>query len=192
MKKITSAKFMKGIIGTDDILYDGVPKVAFVGRSNVGKSSLINALTNQTGLVKVGKKPGKTQEINFFWINKSLYFVDLPGYGYAKVNPVEREKIRKRMIWYLMESGVKLKAAVIILDIKAGFTDYDEEMVQLLKTAGHPFIIVVNKIDKLNKKEIAQQVEAIKKNSGVSENIFLCSAETKEGLEDILHRLLVG
>src|SRR3990167_7680582 len=105
--KIISAKFVKGITGTDDILYDGIPQIAFVGRSNVGKSSVINSLVNQNELVKVGKKPGKTTEINFFIINNKFYFVDLPGYGYAELSPIEKEKIRKRMLWYLLESGAK-------------------------------------------------------------------------------------
>lgn len=188
--KITSAKFVKGIIGTNDILNDGIPQIAFVGRSNVGKSSLINALTNQNDLVKTGKKPGKTREINFFLINKDTYFVDLPGYGYARLEPSEREKIRKRMVWYLMESGAKPKFVVIVLDIKAGFTDYDEEMVGLLKMAGQNFIIVANKIDKLNKKETAHQLSLIKKGSGLSEGIYPCSAETKEGIDSLLEVLL--
>src|SRR3989338_2063045 len=111
--KITSAKFVKGIIGTDDVLYDGIPQIAFVCRSNVGKSSVINSLVNQADLVKVGKKPGKTTEINFFLINRQFYFVDLPGYGYAKVSPVEKEKIRKRMLWYLTES--KVQPACVVL-----------------------------------------------------------------------------
>src|SRR6266516_2479045 len=99
-KKITSARFIRGIIGTNDILFDGLPQIAFVRRSNVGKSSVINSLTNRKDLVKVGKKPGKTTEINFFLINERFYFVDLPGYGYARLTPAEREKIRKRMLWY--------------------------------------------------------------------------------------------
>src|SRR3990167_3085191 len=116
---ISSAKFVKGITGTDDILYDGIPQIAFVGRSNVGKSSVINSLVNQKELVRVGKKPGKTTEINFFLINNKFYFVDLPGYGYAKLSPAEREKARKRMLWYLTESEAR-PLVVLILDIKAG------------------------------------------------------------------------
>ena len=187
--KITSAKFVKGIIGTDDILYDEIPQIAFVGRSNVGKSSVINSLVNQADLVKVGKKPGKTTEINFFLINKRFYFVDLPGYGYAKVSPVEKEKIRKRMLWYLIESGVQPACILLVLDIKVGFTDFDREMAHLLREAGHRFIIIANKIDKLNQKEISQQLGLIKEDSG-EENIISYSATMKEGTEEVLKILL--
>ena len=183
--KITSAKFVKGIIGTDDILYDEIPQIAFVGRSNVGKSSVINSLVNQADLVKVGKKPGKTTEINFFLINRQFYFVDLPGYGYAKVSPVEKEKIRKRMLWYLVESGVQPAHILLVLDIKVGFTDFDREMAHLLREAGHHFIIIANKIDKLNQKEISHQLALIRDDS-YGEDVIPYSAVTKEGVEAVL------
>ena len=89
---ITSAEFVKGIRGTDEILTDGVPNIAFIGRSNVGKSSILNSLTGKKALARVGEKPGKTTEINFFLINRTHYFVDLPGYGYATGGAKEREK----------------------------------------------------------------------------------------------------
>lgn len=180
---------MKGVIGTNDILYDGIPQIAFVGRSNVGKSSVINSLTNRKDLVKVGKKPGKTTEINFFLINKQFYFVDLPGYGYARLTPAEREKVRKRMVWYLMDSEVKPAQIVLVLDIKAGFTDFDAEMSQLLKEAGHHYIIIANKVDKLNQKEISQQLASIRENSHV-EDVIPYSTVTKEGTEAVLKILL--
>ena len=186
--RIISAKFVKGIIGTDDVLYDGLPQIVFVGRSNVGKSSVINSLANQHNLVKTGKKPGKTTEINFFLINKQFYFVDLPGYGYARLSPDEREKIRKRMVWYLMESKVKFAEVVLVLDIKAGFTNFDLEMVQLLNKAGHHFIIVANKKDRLNQREISQQLAKIREVSS-AEDIIPCSAFTEEGIDVVLDKL---
>ena len=185
---ITSAKFVKGITGTDDILYDGLPQIAFAGRSNVGKSSVINSLVNQKELVKVGKKPGKTVEINFFLVNRQFYFVDLPGYGYAKLNPVEKEKIRKRMLWYLMKSGAKPKHVVLVLDIKVGFTDFDKDMAHMLREAGQHFIIIANKIDKLNQKEVAQQLAEIRDDS-YGEEVIPFSAETKRGVESVLEKL---
>lgn len=189
--RITSAKFVKGVIGTDDILYDGLPQIVFVGRSNVGKSSVINSLTNQKGLVKVGKKPGKTTEINFFLINKKFYFVDLPGYGYAHLSPAKREKIRKRMLWYLLESKVKATHVVIVLDIKAGFTDFDAEMAYMLKEAGHHYIIIANKIDKLNRKEISRQLAFIRENSH-ADDVIPYSTVTKESTEAVLKILFGG
>lgn len=181
---ITSAKFMKGVIGTDDILYDGIPQIAFVGRSNVGKSSVINSLVNSEDLVKVGRKPGKTTETNFFLINNQFYFVDLPGYGYARLSPAEREKIRKRMLWYFMESEVKPLCVVLVLDIKAGLTDFDKQMIDLLKEEGHRFIIIANKTDKLNQKEVSQQLHSIRDDSS-SQDIIPYSAITKSGRDEV-------
>ena len=105
--KVSSSVFIKGIRGTDPIVTAPGDHYAFVGRSNVGKSSLINALCNKNGLVKVSHKPGKTVEINYFLINNTAYFVDLPGYGYARVDPVEKEKLQKLILWYLTASGAK-------------------------------------------------------------------------------------
>jgi GTP-binding protein len=160
---INSAEFLKGITGSDVILTDGVPQIAFVGRSNVGKSSVINSLLNRKDLVKVGNRPGKTTEINFFGINtKKCYFVDLPGYGYAKRPPKEKEKIEKLILWYLMYSEANMHKVVLILDSKAGLTAFDEEMIRVLREKGHALIIVANKIDKLNQKETSAQLRAIK------------------------------
>ena len=161
--KILSAEFLKGIIGTDTILTDGVPEIAFVGRSNAGKSSVINSLVNRKDLVKTSNRPGKTTEINFFGINnKKCYFVDLPGYGYAKRSPKEKESIEKLILWYLMYADVALFKAVLILDSKAGLTAFDQEMIRVLREKGHPLVIVANKIDKLNQKETVAQLRAIK------------------------------
>ncbi len=161
--KINSAEFLKGIIGTDDILYDGVPEYAFVGRSNVGKSSTINSLVNRKDLVKTSNRPGKTTEINFFGINnKKCYFVDLPGYGYAKRSPKEKESIEKLILWYLMYSDAAVSKVVIILDAKAGLTDFDSEMIRVLREKEHPYLIIANKVDKLNQKETSAQMRSIK------------------------------
>lgn len=160
---INSAEFLKGITGTDIILSDGVPQIAFVGRSNVGKSSIVNSLVNRKDLVKTSNRPGKTTEINFFGINgKKFYFVDLPGYGYAKRSPKEKESIEKLILWYLMYSETSLFKVVLILDSKAGLTAFDEEMIRVLREKGHRLIIVANKVDKLNQKETVAQLRAIK------------------------------
>ncbi|MBP6885927.1 MAG: YihA family ribosome biogenesis GTP-binding protein [Candidatus Pacebacteria bacterium] len=182
---ITSATFSRGIIGTDDIIYDGKRQIAFVGRSNVGKSSLINALTGQDDLVKVGKKPGKTTEINFFLINSTFYFVDLPGYGYAQLAPVEREKIRKRMLWYVMESGAHPSLVVIVLDARVGCTEFDQEMMQVLRDQQQPFVIAANKIDKLNQKDLSHQLTAITA-SAQGATVVACSTTHEKGIRELL------
>lgn len=188
--KINSAKFVKGIKGTDTILFDGLPQVAFVGRSNVGKSSIINSLLHNSNLVKVSTRPGKTTEINFFKVNNKIYFVDLPGYGYAKVSPAEKEKLKKLILWYLMGSGVRPLKVVLILDIKAGFTQFDEEMVNVLREYEHSYLIVANKVDKLNQKDLIKQLRQIRTISG-EEGIVKCSTLAKGGMQDLQKRLFL-
>ena len=176
--KINSAEFKKGIVGTDTILTDGVPQIAFVGRSNVGKSSVINSLTNRKDLVKVSNKPGKTTELNFFSLNNGkAYFVDLPGYGYAEASPKQKESIEKLILWYLMYSGTQMHKVVIILDSKAGLTAFDEEMIRVLREQGHPYLVVANKADKLNQKDTSAQMRAIKE-AAHEATVFAYSATT--------------
>lgn len=148
---ITSAKFIKGIIGTNDILYDGKFQVAFMGRSNVGKSSLINSLTGKDGLARSSASPGKTIRMDFFLINDTFYFVDFPGYGYAKRSREARDTLEKMMLWYLLYSEVKNRLVVLIVDAKVGITAYDQEMIKRLHEYHIDHIIVANKVDNLRR-----------------------------------------
>jgi GTP-binding protein len=188
LMKVSSSVFVKGIRGTDDIVTAPQPHYAFVGRSNVGKSSLINALCNKNDLVKVSRKPGKTTEINYFLINDAFYFVDLPGYGYAKVSPGEKEKIKKLIIWYLTGSGAKPNRVALILDVKVGITEFDKQMIEILTEQAHPFILVANKIDKLTQKELAQKLGDIKKEAAGAE-VVPSSAEMQGGTKLLLQEL---
>lgn len=149
--KITSARFIKGIIGTDDLLYDGKFQVAFMGRSNVGKSSLINSLTGNDTLARSSSSPGKTIRMDFFLINDTFYFVDFPGYGYAKRSREARDTLEKMMLWYLLYSEVKNRLVVLIVDAKVGVTAYDQEMVKRLREYHIDHIIVANKVDNLRR-----------------------------------------
>jgi len=187
--EIQSAEFIRGIKGTNPILNSGLPQIAFVGRSNVGKSSALNALLNRKDLVLVSKKPGKTTEINFFLVNEKIYFVDLPGYGYARTDVKKREKIRKLIVWYLTSGEARPALVALITDIQAGFTDFDREMLQIIKEQGYPCVIVANKTDKLNQKEIARELLKMKNESGEIE-IFPHSAKTKEGTDALREKLL--
>ncbi|MFH1671695.1 MAG: ribosome biogenesis GTP-binding protein YihA/YsxC [Candidatus Portnoybacteria bacterium] len=182
--EIKTAEFIKGILGTNQILEDGIPQVAFIGRSNVGKSSLINSLVSRRSLVKSGSRPGKTQQINFFLINKEIYFVDLPGYGYIKVAPKQKEKIRRMILWYLFDSGVKFKKVVLIIDARIGLSEFDTQMLGLLNKNSYPVVVVANKIDKLKKNQLNKQLEIIKEK--VNQNkIIPYSAKTNKGREEL-------
>jgi len=146
------AVFARGIRGSDPIIHDKKPQVAFVGRSNVGKSSTINALLHAK-LARTSATPGKTQEINFFEVGGKGYFVDLPGYGYAKIPADAREKIRKHILWYLSGGEVKPKLLVLIIDARIGVTDHDRDLIHVARAEGHPMLLLANKIDKLTKNE---------------------------------------
>lgn len=188
MNKITSANFVKGIKGTDSILYNGIPQIAFIGRSNVGKSSVINSLVSKKGLAKSSKTPGRTTEINFFSINNNkLYFVDLPGYGYAKLSDPMRDKIAKHIVWYLTSSEVKPVLVVLIIDSRVGLTDFDKETIELLEDNNQACVIVANKIDKLNQKELSKQLNMIREDAETNE-IIPYSAKTKKGVKELLDK----
>lgn len=184
---IKSAVFVKGLNGTDPILEDGRPQIAFIGRSNVGKSSVINSLTGQKDLVYSSSKPGRTQEINFFLIDNRYYFVDLPGYGYARLSPKERDHLAKLVIWYF-NFPVAQRTVVVLIDSKVGPTALDLEVLELLQGHGHKILVVANKIDKVTKGERARRIKEMGDQLGVE--VVPYSAETHEGREQLLKLLL--
>lgn len=185
---IKTAEFIKGIIGTDPILQDSHKQIVFAGRSNVGKSSVINSLTGRKNLVRSSAEPGKTQEINFFLINKKFYFVDLPGYGFAKLPSKKREKLRKLIIWYLTYSGVVPQKVILIIDARIGLTSLDKEMLSILKDCGHPILILANKIDGVKSSVRVKQERLIREQATVEEILFY-SAKSGEGREKLLKTL---
>ncbi|MDO8499258.1 MAG: ribosome biogenesis GTP-binding protein YihA/YsxC [bacterium] len=158
---ITSAKFIKGAVGTDPIFVDGTPQVAFIGRSNVGKSSVINTLTNKTSLARTSSFPGRTQQMNIFLINKAFYLVDLPGYGFAQVPGPVWEKIQKMISWYLFDSEYVQTKVVLIVDANIGLTKDDFNMLHSLEEAGKDIVIVANKIDKIKPSEYQAKMQSI-------------------------------
>lgn len=167
---LRNAQFIKGITGTNDIINDTKYQIAFVGRSNVGKSSLINSLTDNKNLARSSSTPGRTRQINFFLIDQKLYFVDLPGYGYAKASEKQRGKIRGMIVWYLTYGEVKLKKAVLIVDAKVGLNKFDLEMIDLFRNEKINFLVVLNKADKLKQGELfklKKEVEIMLKEDGV-------------------------
>ncbi len=188
--EVTSAQFIKSVVGSHNLLVDDIPQISFVGRSNVGKSSVINKLVNQKKLVRSSSKPGKTQHINFFLINEDTYFVDLPGYGYAKLGQKYREKLRRLILWYFISGEAQITKVVVIVDAKAGLRDFDREMISVLREYKHPFIVVANKIDKLNQKNLHKSISDIKQELGKDIDIFPFSAKTGKGKEKLLDNIL--
>lgn len=184
--QIRSAQFIKGIIGTADVSGDfSKPTFAFVGRSNVGKSSVINSLVNRRDLVRSSSTPGRTQQINYFLINDSLYFADLPGYGYAKIPQKQRVKIQKLLAWFLGSVEVKIDAVILIIDVNVGLKESDFEVLELLHGIGRKVILVANKVDKSGKADVQKQIGLIKKVVGACE-LIPYSAKTKQGREELL------
>ena len=187
--KITSAQFVKGLTGDDKILRDKNKQVAFVGRSNVGKSSVINALLGINELARTGKRAGKTTEANFFLVNERYYFVDLPGYGYAAKSLDEREKIREMIIKYLSNKDIVPHTVAIILDGKVGLTDFDRDMLEILHDNGHRAVIILNKADKLTQRELSQQLHDIS-DEYYEVEILPYSAVNKKGTNLVLQMLV--
>src|ERR1035437_3406705 len=185
--KITSKKFIKGIVGDDEILGNDIPQIAFIGRSNVGKSTLINTLTNSQ-LARTSSFPGRTQEINIFLINDSFYFVDLPGYGYTLTSGVGREKIGELIDSYLFNSLYEQKKIVFIIDASVGITDKDVSMFQELQNHHKDFIIVANKVDKMNQSQYHKKMTEIKNIVG-SHMIIPFSSKKKIGIKPLLNEI---
>ena len=183
---IKSADFIKSI-ASFGALYDlQLPEFAFVGRSNVGKSSLINSLTNRKKLAKASSTPGRTRLINLFLINKSFYFVDLPGYGFAKASKQEQASWQELIGTYL-ENSSNLKRVFVLVDIRHTPTDKDLLMLNYLYQYNIPFNIVATKADKLSKVQINKQVLNIANTLNVGFNdIIVSSAIDKKGNDKIL------
>ena len=163
-----------------------LPEVAFAGKSNVGKSSLINALMNRKSLARTSAAPGKTQTINFYNINKNLYFVDLPGYGYAKVSQEIRNKWGKMIERYL-HASTQLKAVLLLVDIRHAPGENDVTMYNWIVANGYEPVIIATKLDKIKRSQIQKNVKAIREGLGVQPGttIIPFSAETKQGREEI-------
>ena len=181
---IKSAQFIKGIVDADPILENGIPQIAFIGRSNVGKSSVINALVNQKNLATTSSFPGRTQQINIFLINKAFYLVDLPGYGFAKVSIGRMEEIESLISWYLFDSNYDQKKVVVIIDAKIGPTRDDIEMLRNLEQQDKDIVVVANKVDKIKKPDYEKQLEKIRMIVGIHK-VIPFSAEKRFGINDL-------
>jgi GTP-binding protein len=181
---------MRGIGGTDELLADGTPQVALIGRSNVGKSSIINSLTSQKDLAHTSDTPGLTQEINMYSINNKFYLLDLPGYGFAKVPEKVRERLQKLNWWYLFDSDHDQKYAVLVLDANVGPSKNDLEMLALLRENRKNIIIVANKIDKIKRSEYNARMQVIT-DLAHGLPVIPYSALKKIGVEELTNKLFI-
>ncbi|MDU4892640.1 MAG: ribosome biogenesis GTP-binding protein YihA/YsxC [Clostridium sp.] len=188
--EIKQAEFTTSAVKPGQYPEDGRVEIAFVGRSNVGKSSLINTVTNRRKLVKVSQTPGKTRLINFFIINNQFYFVDLPGYGYAKVSKSEQAKWGGMMEQYLINRP-QLKKVALLVDCRHKPTGDDVMMYEWIKHYGYQVIVVATKKDKLNKSELQRSAKVIKETLKLNpeDNLVFFSSLKKEGKEELLNEM---
>ena len=176
------SEFVLSASGPEHFPKEEFPEIAFLGRSNVGKSSLINALLGQKALAFTSSKPGCTQSINFYRVDGSCYFVDLPGYGYARVSKETTLEWKKLIESYLLERR-GLTLSVLVLDARRGWMEKDLELKQWLDLHGKPSLAVATKMDKLkNQSEMQQSLKDLRKGAG---EVMLCSAETGRGVREI-------
>lgn len=171
---------------TSQIPQNSMIEIAFAGKSNVGKSSLINALMNRKSLARTSAQPGKTQTINFYNINDALYFVDLPGYGYAKVGQKEKENWGKMVERYLRQSKM-LKAVFLLVDIRHDPSANDRQMYEWILANGFQPIIIATKADKINRSQLQKQIKAVKQGLEAKKDTIVIpfSAQSKQGREEI-------
>jgi GTP-binding protein len=183
--KITSAEFVTSATKPSQYPPEGLPEIAFAGRSNVGKSSLINVLVNRKRLVKTSSTPGRTQLINFFAINDDVAFVDLPGYGYAKVPASVRKKWGPMIETYLSGRGT-LKGVVVILDIRRTPREEEHNLIAWLEHYSIASILVLTKADKLSKTKQSKQLSVVARTLGVdTRDLIMFSAKTRKGRENV-------
>ena len=188
---VQKAEFILSAASPKDFRRDALPQVAFAGRSNVGKSSVINRLLNRKNFARVGAAPGKTTQINYFKIDNAFYLVDLPGYGYARVSKGERDRWGRLMEGYFADPEL-MTLGVMIVDARHKPTADDCTMAQWYRGAGCPFLVVANKLDKLRKSDIEPNLARIRETLELDEVVKLIpfSAEKGDGKQELLNLIL--
>ena len=184
-------EFVTSAANAADFKRDGLPQFAFAGKSNVGKSSVINRLLQRKNFARVGESPGKTIHINYFIIDQKIYLVDLPGYGYAKVSKAEKDRWGKLMERYFQEPDL-ITLGVMIVDARHKPTANDVIMADFFKDSGRPFVVVANKLDKCKKSEIEGNLACIRETLGLPEDCRLIpfSAEKGTGRDELVREIL--
>ncbi len=186
MLNLHKAEFIRSAVKTADFPSDGLPQIVFAGKSNVGKSSTINKILNRRNFARVGGQPGKTIHINFFEIDKQTYFVDLPGYGYAKVSKSERDRWGALLETYFGTGLITL--GLQIVDIRHKPTADDKIMADCFLSTGQPFAIIANKLDKIKKSQLAGNIACIRETLLLPEDVPVIpfSAEKGTGRDEVL------
>ena len=181
-------EFVRSASNRSGFLRDGRPQFAFAGRSNVGKSSVINRLVSRKNMAYVGASPGKTTQINYFLVDQGAYLVDLPGYGYAKVSKAEKERWGKLMESYFQDEGDLITVGVLIVDIRHKPTENDRVMHDWFRQTGCPEIVVANKLDKLKKSQVEPALQLIRETLELTDEDILVpfSAEKGTGKEELI------
>ncbi len=187
------AEFVTSITGLNRLPADGLPQIVFSGKSNVGKSSVINRVLNRKNFARVGETPGKTVHINFFRIDNRAYFVDLPGYGYAKVPKAEKERWGKLMEQYFSVPE-RIELGILIVDARHKPTADDCTMAEYFKSSGRPFTVVANKLDKLKKSELEPNMALIRQTLDLPEETKLIpfSAEKGTGRDELVKAIFAA
>ena len=185
-----NVEFLISAANPKDFPKDRLPEIAFAGKSNVGKSSVINRVLQRKNFARVGEKPGKTIHVNYFTIDKKCYFVDLPGYGYAKVSQAEKDRWGKLMENYFAANRIDL--GVMIVDSRHAPTNNDITMARWFLDSGCPFVVVANKLDKVKKSQILGNLEVIRQDLELPEEcpVIPFSAEKGPGRDDLIRLIL--
>ena len=185
-------EFLISAAATKDFPKNRLPEIAFAGKSNVGKSSVINRILNRKNFARVGETPGKTIHVNYFTVDSKCYFVDLPGYGYAKVSQSEKERWGKLMEDYFASNRITL--GVLIVDGRHAPTNNDITMARWFMDSGCPFVVLANKVDKLGTTKIAPNMTVIREDLELPEDIPLIpfSAEKGTGKDELVKHILAA
>lgn len=188
---VNRAEFVRSAAGNEQFIHSANKKVAFAGRSNVGKSSVINRLLNRKQFARVGSEPGKTVHVNYFLIDDRLYLIDLPGYGFAKVSQKEKERWARLMEAFFADQDA-CDLGVLIVDARHKPTEDDRRMADFFRDSGRDFLVAANKTDKLKKSEREAKLQQVRETLALSEENELIpfSAESGEGREVLLHSIL--
>jgi len=185
---LNKAEFVRSAVKAKDFPRDNLPQIAFAGRSNVGKSSVINRILNRKNFARVGAAPGKTTHINYFLIDNQMYLVDLPGYGYAKVSKEEKDRWGKLIEAWFADTTL-MTLGVSIVDARHKPTANDCTMAEFFKNSGRPFVVVANKLDKLKKSEIEPNLAQIREVLELPDEVEIIpfSAEKGTGRQELLN-----